>query len=174
MSDSPDKKYSFGDFFADAITFLFTFVIPALAFCTDQLKWIQDKGVSINWLLILVPIGVFVFYRRHRTKVIEEAIFVFKQAPLFIFIFVGVIVLAVSKSLNLSADNARLQGMIYVATNGIVTYPKNEIDTIASEALGRYLSFIKNPEQLGAQAQDYTGKRLPALADLFFEQAEKA
>jgi hypothetical protein len=169
-----DKNYSFTDFITDAVTFLFVFLFPFFGFPPIS-KWLEDRGWSMTWLLLVtVPIGLLIFYKRHRTKVTDEMFFVVKQAPIVVFLFLGLLVFLTCKSLVLSAGNARLQGMIYVATNGIVTYPKNETDTIASEALRQNISFIDYPEQLGAQAQSYTGQRLNTVAIFFFEQAEKA
>ncbi len=91
---------------------------------TDKplIPWLQERGWSLSWLLgVTVPLALLVFYREHRIKAKDEAAFLFKHfpknAPAILVVLICGVFLLILHSCNVTSENARLGGMLALATN---------------------------------------------------------
>jgi len=76
-------------------------------------------------------LGIFLFYKRHRTKVTQESVFIIKQAPIVIFISLGLIVVLAGISLNFNNQNAEMKQQLLDATN-VVQRIESKIDDLTN------------------------------------------
>jgi hypothetical protein len=125
------KKYSGMDILKDARDFFFAFICPILAL-PHLSKWIEERGIAVTILLLItLPLGIFLFYKRHRTKVTQESVFIIKQAPIVIFISLGLIVVLAGISLNFNNQNAEMKQQLLDATN-VVQRIESKIDDLTN------------------------------------------
>jgi len=82
---------------------------------TDKpiVPFLQERGYSVTWLLVItVPVAIIIFFRAHRTKITDEMVFVFRQAPLLVFVFGLTVSLLILKGCDLADQKAQLAGKL--------------------------------------------------------------
>jgi len=80
------------------------------------------RYVSLSWFLFLtVPVALLIFFKTHRTKAKEEALFLAdrlpKNAPVLLFASICAFSLLILHSCNVISEASRLEGQLSIATN---------------------------------------------------------